>query len=201
MNLKPDNTCQKEVEFWQQFYSSGHEFAVMDIQFKCREEWPATLGNGKKFPYRHSVRLGYHSKPCTMTIRNKHLQDIYEINTSIPERQGREMSKSYSEFPVKYVDIEQCKDHYQQFFACFTKENKMVAYSNIHVCGEIASISMILGHWEEQKKTGIMVNLMDEMIAFCIEKEIRYLIYHHADGGTEGLQKFKKMLGFKPVQL
>jgi hypothetical protein len=198
VDLKPDG-CN--IRQWIEFYVPGPEFAVMEMIYDNSTQWINSLPKGKKFPYRHSVRLGYHSGTCSMRERNDHLQDIYNINTSIPERQGREMEPSYREYPVKYTDSKQCPLHYTQFFACFSSKNVLVAYLNLHVTGDIASISMILGHWEHQKKAGIMVNLIEAAVKFCIKNKIPYLAYHLSNSGTEGLQFFKKSLGFKPIQL
>jgi len=67
--------------------------------------------------------------------------------------------------------------------------------------GEIAAVSMLLGHSWHQKKAGIMVNLFHAIIQYLIDRNVKYLIYHHAYGGTLGLQEFKRSLSFFPNTL
>ena len=201
IDFKSDQTCIKQIEFWENFYGSGKEFALMVlIQFKDRDEWLQSLSRGKRYDYRKSIKLNYISKPISMAERNEYLKDIYEVNISSKVRQGREMDNAYWIYPNKMTEREQCKEHYTQFFGCFLKD-KLVAYSNIHVTGEIASISMLLGHAFHQKQAGIMINLFQSIISYLIERKVRYLAYHHWDSGTPGLQQFKSALLFKPTSL
>ena len=201
INLEPDQTCIKEIDFWKSFYSSVIEFAVMDLtRFISAAEWINALNATKRYEYRRSLAFNYASRDITMKERNLHLQDIFEINTSSVCRQGRKMDDNYLIFPLQMTDSAQCNIHYTQFFGCFLNE-KMVAYSNIHIVGEIAAISMLLGHSEHQKKAGIMVNLFHTIIQYLIDRNIKYLIYHHAYGGTLGLQEFKRSLSFFPNTL
>lgn len=201
IDLKPDQTCIKEVDFWKSFYSSGLDFAVMDLtRFINADQWIYALNATKRYEYRRSMALNYASRGISMAERNLYLQDIFEINTSSLCRQGRKMDENYLIFPIQLTDNEQCRDHYTQFFGCFLSK-KMVAYSNIHVVGEIAAVSMLLGHSWHQKKAGIMVNLFHAIIQYLIDRNVKYLIYHHAYGGTLGLQEFKRSLSFFPNTL
>jgi hypothetical protein len=126
-----------------------------------------------------------------------HIDDLHEINTSLEERQGKPMSSSYVAKPVEeapYGD-QPCPRHRREWFGVF-RDGKLYAYTNVLNCGEMLLFSRILGHGEFMKDD-IMNLLVFEAAKQLHEKSgTRYAVYFLHHSGTEGLQFFKRKMGF-----
>ena len=76
------------------------------------------------------------------------------------------------------------------------KDGRLWAYANVVQCGEVMIFSKLLGHGE-RLDDGIMNLLVFEAAKRCRQESgTRYAVYHLADNGTEGLQFFKRKMGF-----
>jgi hypothetical protein len=143
---------------------------------------------------RRAIKLGYTFGPLDF---NNHLDDIYEINTSKSERQGRAMTESYLARPQPERPGPEllCDRHRPAKFGVFL-EGKLVAYTFINHSGEMISFSTILGHGDHMDD-GIMNLLVFEVVKWYQERSrIRYAMYFLNDSGTAGLQFFKRKMGF-----
>lgn len=190
VNLHPDD-C-KDYHFFSDWIK-GKLLAVHDLQTKFNSTARNRLNYCKK--------LGYNTHGEGLGSRNSNLPDIYEINTSAEERQGKPMNPAYFEYPKEVVFNEFCQHHYFDFIGVFHPDTKkMVAYTELYFIGEFVNISRILGH-KDYLKDGIMLYLIELTINLCKYNDTKALIYNQWESGTEGLKYFKHSTGFKPMQI
>lgn len=142
---------------------------------------------------RRCLRKGYRFEEID---RNRFIEDIHEINTSLEERQGREMGEAYREKKEHYPVQEN-----QRYFGVL-KGDKLVAYVWVTVCGECATTHRVLGHGDHLK-AGVMYLLITRVISLLLDecKEVKYFMYDTFFGASEGLRFFKKRLGFRPYRV
>jgi hypothetical protein len=143
---------------------------------------------------RRAEKLGYEFRPFAY---NDHLDDLYEINTSMADRQGKEMSDYYRNplSPAPVGPEPTCQKHRRDWFGVF-RDGKLYAYANVLQCGEMMLFSTILGHGEAMDD-GIMNLLVFESVKLrARESGTRYPVYFLQHSGTEGLQFFKRKMGF-----
>jgi len=136
-------------------------------------------------------RMGYHFATVDYSL---HSDDMYAINTSLPTRQGRPMSDGYlkkvergklPEFP--------CAAHRTNTYGVMSGR-RLVAYMTLHRAGELALVSMILGHGDHLRDD-IMYLLFQGMVEDQ-SGQGGILYYNRHDSGREGLRFFKERLGF-----
>jgi hypothetical protein len=138
-------------------------------------------------------RLGY---TFSEVDYSRYAEDIFEINTSLPERQGRPMSDGYRHYieRSKLPDYP-CATHCTVTYGVL-KDEKLVAYLTLHRSGELALVSMILGHGDHLERD-VMYLLFQGLIddqAGCGG----VLYYNTWDSGQEGLRFYKTRVGFEP---
>jgi len=167
--------------------------SLLPITDFLKEEEYLSSVNGKN-------SAAYFSRRCTKmgyTVRsfnpNNQIEEIFTINTSSTERQGRVMDKNYqikvNEWPT---------DEENQWFGIFSEEGKLVAYVWTYIAGEMVLINRILGH-ADFLKDNIMYLLMTKVVAAFVQSdEINYLMYDTFGKVENGLVLFKKRIGFKP---
>jgi hypothetical protein len=132
--------------------------------------------------------------------REDFAQDVFEINTSVPERQGRPMGRGYRE-PVHYAPLPEypCARHRISTYGVISARGRLVAYLWLYRVGDLALVSSILGHGDHLDE-GIMFLLVQG----TIEREAGdggFLVYNRADSGTDGLRWFKERCGFEPREV
>ncbi len=137
---------------------------------------------------RQSARL------CVARDRNDFLDDIYAINTSVAERQGRPMDDAYMARPAPLVKLA-----HQRFFGVLDGHGRLAAYCSLGVYGNFAATNQLLGY---RNGDGTMYLLLADIIAQFIEAgDISYFMYDTYLGARPGLQDFKRRLGFKPYRI
>lgn len=126
--------------------------------------------------------------------RSEHEQEIFEINTSLPRRQGRAMSPGYQERP-KFSPLPDypCPRHWVEAYG--VSREKLVAYIVLYVSGDMAMVSQILGHGDHLKDD-VMYLLATDAFG-CLPLPIT-VFYNRHDSGEAGLRYFKERLGFEP---
>lgn len=125
---------------------------------------------------------------------NSCLGDIYEINTSISSRQGREMSSSYKEYP-RPINYSESNYYSIETLGVFKKE-KLVAYCEVYLYGRIATINRILGH-KAHLTFGIMNLLIYAVFLLCKENKASFLLYLAMNNRSKNsLSAFKQRVGF-----
>ncbi len=93
---------------------------------------------------------------CTKFNWNDKLDDIFDINTSSLNRQGRVMDKSYTNYPLKINTIKE--DDFAIIFIGAFVNTKLIGYIELYNYGNFTMINRILGH-KDYLKFGVM-NLM-----------------------------------------
>lgn len=155
---------------------------------------------------RHSCRLGYYSRELTWPERTNYLDDIHQVNISMPVRQKKDIAEHYKEYPKEITGGKICDNHYGTFIGCFgtrpgTEDDaRLVAYITTNFCGEIAAASQILGHGS-YLQDGIMLNLWAEFVKVCIDRGIKHIVYSRWNDGWDGLRHWKQSVGMKPATL
>ncbi len=141
-------------------------------------------------------RLGY---TFAEIDRSRFSDDIFEINTSLGERQGRPMSDGYTRRHDhgKLPDYP-CARHAIKTFGVL-QGDRLRAYLTLYRVGDLAMISMILGHGDHLRN-----DVMYLLVAGTIADQAGqggYFFYNRHDSGTDGLRYFKERLGFRPTEI
>ena len=134
--------------------------------------------------------------------RDVYLDDIYAINTSMPERQGRPMAEAYRQRPVPQgpLPVFPCPRHALRRYGVL-RESHLYAYAWVYVIGEMCLFSTILGHGEHMR-SGIMSLLVVEVVRDLMAAAgLRYAMYNLHASGTDGLRFFKEQMGFQPYRV
>ena len=173
--------------------------ALIDLsRYQTFDEYYASI-NGKNSAAYYARKAANRGYKFIEIDRNGYVDDIYEINTSARVRQGREMSSGYLKKQISYTD----EPHYR-YFGVVDNKGKLVAYCNIGFFGEFVLVSKLLGH-KKFLNDGIMYLMMVELnkIVFIEYRGqgYRYIMYDTFFGASQGLQKFKKKLGYKPYRV
>lgn len=145
---------------------------------------------------RKANRLGYSFRPY---VFNDHLDEMFEINTSMKERGGIPMTHSYR-VPLQPVDQRTYCLHHAQLYIGALKDGRLRAYSYLIVCGELAVVNRFIGHGGALKD-GVMNGLMAKLVEVASIAGARQLNYLHVGSRTEGLTNFKRHAGFRPVEV
>lgn len=122
--------------------------------------------------------------------------DIYAINTSLAQRQGRPMSNGYRSHVThgKLSDYP-CELHNIRTYGVL-KDDHLRAYLTLYRCGELALISMIIGHGD-----ALQDEVMYLLFHGVVEDQAGYpgvLYYNTWGSGTDGLRFYKERVGFSP---
>jgi hypothetical protein len=150
------------------------------IKGKNAGAWHAKRARGRGYRLRH-------------IDRNAHIDDIHAINTSMEERQGRQMDAKYREKQAHFDTLA----HFR-YYGVFNTEGRLVAYANLGHYGNFASFSQLIGI---RNNDGIMHMMVVDIVSELIgERQVRYLMYDTFFGAQPGMQSFKKILGFRPYR-
>ena len=126
--------------------------------------------------------------------RNRHIDDIDAINHALPFRQGKIMAPSYRSRTEHFID----QANYR-YYGVLDGQGRLMAYCEVGIYGNFALLSRLLGY---RNNDGVMHFMIVE-IASCLIAEglVRYLMYDTWFGASEGLRKFKAILGFAPYRV
>lgn len=137
---------------------------------------------------------------CNVFNWNEYLADIYEVNRSSTNRQGRKMDDAYMEYPEK-MESEIIKDFSIVVIGAFV-DKKLVGYVELYIYGNFTMTNRILGH-KDYLKYGIMNLLIKECVEYAIESRkiefINYLTMQNRENNS--LSAFKKRVGFREYSL
>lgn len=161
------------------------------------EEWRSQHRTARRAALR-AERLGYRFSE----VENSHyVDDIYAINVSRPERQGRPMTEGYMvrRSHGRLSDAQtRCRRHRTHTYGVLFGET-LVAYLTLHRAGDLAMVSMILGHGDHEP-AGIMYLLIQGVIADQAPQPGFYYYNLHSSGG-DGLRFKKERYGFRPADI
>lgn len=162
------------------------------------EEYEKKISGKNSVAYfsRRCKKMGYYTKYFNP---NKHLQELYEINTSTDTRQGRKMTAHY----LEKVEEQEQKD-FIKWYGVYNSEDKLVGYIKLIKTPNLYLISGILGHYYYMKDN-IMHLLLHDLIVDLIENKKQYdrinIMYDTYFGATEGLKLYKKKHCFMPYKV
>lgn len=125
-------------------------------------------------------------------------EDVFEVNTSATERQGRPMSQGYLTRPV-FVDKRKACDRHHVYTYGVLQGEKLRAYLWLYRVGELAMVSSILGHARYLRD-----DIMYLLVAGVLYEQAALggtFFYNMHDSGTDGLRFFKERLGLKPERV
>jgi hypothetical protein len=191
LNLCSDN-C-KEYQFWNDYIQKYDNIACVILSEKT------SLNSTGRNLRNKAIKLGYTCNYVSYKERNNLLNDIYEINISSINRQGKRMKESYLEYPKEMTENFTCDNHYSNWYGCFN-DGKLVAYIVGAYCGNMVAFSMILGH-AQYLNDGIMYLLSEYVMNQSYSLGCAYCTYSRWSDGTDGLRTFKHNLGFKITNL
>ncbi len=141
-------------------------------------------------------RLGYETR---VIDRRDYENDIFSVNVSAPERQGRPMTEAYRERPHFGPNPVSCAEHHVYAFGLLDERSRLWAYLWLYRCGDLALISSILGHADRLRD-----DVMYALVLDAIEAQIGLggtLVYNLHASGTDGLRYFKERLGLSPTEV
>jgi hypothetical protein len=155
-------------------------------------ESPSSRWMRKKIHRAH--RLGYEFGPFEF---NDYIDDMYDINTSKWDRQGRPMSEEYRVRPPERAPLPDhpCPRHSEGWFGVF-QDGKLCAYLFVQQSGEATFTPNILGH-ADHLENGVMALALFEAVKWQRERaNTSYVYYYLHDSETSGLQFFKEKMGY-----
>lgn len=164
-----------------------------------REAWEAEHRTARKRAWR-ADRLGY----TFAEVNNAWWSaDIIEINRSLPSRQGRPMSAGYTA-PRTHGALPEypCDRHKIHTYGVLEEgrhEAHLRAYLTLYRVGDLAMVSMILGHGEHLDN-GIMFLLFRGVVEHQAGQG-GWFYYNRHDSGQDGLIWFKERLGFSATDI
>lgn len=167
--------------------------ALIDLNsFNTRDKY-LDLIKGKNCGAYHAKRARSRGYVFAEIDRNRHIDDIHEINTSVENRQGRPMDKNYQEKKLHFDALK----HFR-YYGVLNAQGKLVAYGNLGMYGNFSAFSQLIG---VRNNDGIMHLLIVEIISQLIEQaSVQYVMYDTFFGAQPGMQTFKKILGFRPYR-
>jgi hypothetical protein len=125
--------------------------------------------------------------------RNRFVDEIHEVNTSVEIRQGIPMDAHYLEKQTHFVAEKNFK-----YFGVLNADGKLMAYSELGFYGNFASFNRVIGI---RNNDGVMHMMVTEIIGQLIDDgHNHYLMYDTYFGASPGMKTFKTLLGFQPYR-
>lgn len=174
-------------------YQDGCSILVLPETYEAY--WEGAAGYGTRRKVRRALKDGYRFEAID---RDRYLDDLYAINTSLPERQGREMTDAYRQRPGPFGPLPDypCPHHAIRTYGVL-KGDHLVAYTWLWQVGDMCLFSTILGHGDHLAE-GVMYLLVAESLRDVMATAgTRYAMYNMHRSGTEGLRFFKEQMGFR----
>jgi hypothetical protein len=174
-------------------YQDGASLLVLPETY---DAWWDAVGYYTRRRVRKAEKAGFEFR---VIERDDYLDDIFAINTSMEERQGRPMKDTYLQRPGPYGPMPAfgCPRHRLAAFGVL-REGHLYAYTWVFQVGEMCLFSTILGHGDH-----LADGIMFQLIAGALRELIptagtRYAMYNMHQSGTDGLKFFKEQMGFAP---
>jgi hypothetical protein len=164
--------------------------ALIDLtKYRNRDEYIKYFMQKKQNSKKARAR-GYVVRTIEM---NDHIDEIHEINTSLPSRQGRPMGDRYL---IKKKHFESISNY--RYYGVLNKDGRLVAYCSIAYYGDFVAFNQCLGI---RNNEGCMDLMLAEVICQIIDSgNIKYVLFDTWFGAQPGLQQFKAMFGFQPYR-
>lgn len=144
-------------------------------------------------------KLGYRFETIDRTMFE---EDVFEVNTSAPSRQGRPMSDGYLK-PVVFSPLPAypCVRHGIHTYGVLDRDGRLRAYTWVYRVGDLVMFSQILGHADHLRNDVmylLMVGALNSEIV-CHGPGVAW--YNMHSGGTPGLVFYKTRCGFRPTEV
>jgi hypothetical protein len=178
-----------------QLMQGYEECAVLPMP-ESVEQWRDEHRTARKRGSR-AANLGYQFREIA---REQYASDIFAINTSREQRQGRPMSRGYRE-EQNYMPLPAypCERHAIRTYGVVNDRGTLVAYLWLYRAGDLALVSSILGHGEHEDD-GIMHLLFQGVVGAEVEHG-GFFVYNRWDSGKDGLRQLKSWWGFRPMEV
>lgn len=167
--------------------------SILEIPERFDDWWESPTSNYMRRRVRRAQRQGYEHAEID---RRDYVDDIFAINTSMEERQGRPMKQAYLEKRSygRLPDFS-CPRHQLKTYGV-QRDGTLYAYTWMYQVGEMCVFSTILGHGDHLE-AGIMSLLIVESLRDIVPQAgTRYAMYNLHGSGGDGLRYFKEKLGF-----
>lgn len=161
------------------------------------DEWRGEHRTARKRADRAAAR-GYR---FVVVRPDERVDELYEINTSTPERQGRPMSAGYQSKPNLSPDpVYPCLRHAVRRYGVEHEDGTLVAYLWLYRAGQLALVSQILGH-ARHLENEIMYLLWAGGVDCESAEPDGYIVYNRHDSGTDGLRFYKERVGLEETRV
>lgn len=152
-----------------------------------------TVGAKTRNMIRKAEKEGYYFEEFDW---NKHLDDIFKINTSKDIRSAGAMAGWYREL-VRPRHLTSEEQFYQKYYGIF-KEGHLWAYLNLVLCGDFGFFKHFIGH-SDHLRNGIMNYLVSCTVQEYVgHSHIKFLSYGIFPAGSKGSTiDFRKHAGFE----
>lgn len=141
-----------------------------------------------------SRRARAHGYRVAEIDRNRYIDDIHRINTSLAQRQGRPMDPSYAARTEHFDAVDSFR-----YYGVLDQDGRLAAYCDLGIYGDFAATDHLLGY---KTSDGLMYLLLADIACRLIDEgRLNYLMYDTYLGALPGLREFKKKLGFAPYHV
>jgi len=197
--------------------------AVMELEKYRSSDVYRYFHNNHRRNIDKAKKRNYYCKPFSYL---QFVPDIYEVNTSKPERTGRPMSPQYlrtidemggAPYESMLTIKPDCPVHYDYWWGVFKEvsgryqgsvqvNEQLLGYVKLRRHGDYAFYAQILGHGD-YLKDGVMHLLHYELVTWALTSfddeanGLTKLIYAGYNQGLEGLQRWKRRALFEPALL
>ncbi len=203
------NSRSKRIKEWYEMLNERHPIfgkysantmglSLIDLtKFDSFSDYEQTV-KGKDYVTVKCTRCANRGYTFNILDRNQRSDEIYSINTSADERQGKKMSDHYLKTNKLYE-----QEEFTEYYGVFNKEGKLVSYVHLLFANEVVFIFKLLGH-DSYLKDNIMYLMIFEAIKQIFKRKeevyhnIKYVIYDSFFTNSEGLAFFKKRFRFTP---
>ena len=194
ISLSESDACllqQHQGRFGGRTSTTQLPLAILDLAGGHEQYWERIGPKGRNM-VRKAEKQGY---SFALFNWNDHLDDIFEINTSMEQRGGKPMTEWYRSRPSTSSSEINCREQQYRYYGAF--KDQLYAYLVLVVCGHFGIINMILGHGEHLR-AGIMNGLFNFVVRdLASSGQVRYVNYLTLRGGRQSLESFKHHVGFE----
>jgi hypothetical protein len=180
---------------WKRLFVPNKKYncAIIELsQFTSFEAYVQTIKGKNSADYfsRRCSKMGYYWKHFNP---NEQIDAIYDINTSVGNRQGRTMDASYQQKVNQWPN-----DKQNSWIGVFDANHNLVSYIWLIFMNELVLMNRILGHVDHLKNNVMYLNNVSAIEYIFATHSSNYLMYDTFGRKQNGLVLFKKRIGFRP---
>ncbi len=175
-------------------FTSAKRWGVALVELPSTPQaYVASISRSVRKQRTKAINAGYRHAVVRVDER---LEEIFEVNTSSPSRQGRPMGAVY----VERDRIVENLGAQTPIHAILAADGRLVAYANYADIGDAFALHYLIGH-ADHLAAGVMYLLVAEVVASCIAARRpdgmpRWLMADTFWGASPGLAYFKERAGF-----